>query len=148
MTYGLNNNNYYNNNYSNIHIVYIYIYVCIYICMGFPGVSVGKNLPAYAGDISQIPGLGRFPGERNGNPLQYSCLGKPMDRGAWQAIVHKVAKELAMTQQLNKSNNESNIQIYIYTHIYISLFCIPETNTILQTNYVPIKIKKSYRFCI
>ena len=46
MTYGLNNNNYYNNNYNNIHIVYIYIY------MGFPGVSVGKNLPAYAGDIS------------------------------------------------------------------------------------------------
>jgi len=47
-----------------------------------------------AGDIGSIPGLGRFPGEGNGNPLQYSCLGNPMDRGAWWATVHKVAKSL------------------------------------------------------
>ena len=43
-------------------------------------------------DLSSIPGLGRSPGEGNGNPLQYSCLGNPMDRGAWQATVHGVAK--------------------------------------------------------
>ena len=51
--------------------------------------------PANAGDTrdaSSIPGSGRSPGERNGNPLQYSCLGNPMDRGAWQATVHGVAK--------------------------------------------------------
>ena len=44
-----------------------------------------------------IPGLGRSPGEGNGNPLQYSCLGNPMDRGDWRAIVHGVAKETQFT---------------------------------------------------
>ena len=49
---------------------------------GFPGDSAVKNLPANAGDVGLIPGLGRSPGEGNGNALQYSCLGNPMDRGA------------------------------------------------------------------
>ena len=64
--------------------------------MGFPGDSVVKNLPANAGDMGLSPGLGRYPGERNGNPLQYSCLGNSMDRGAWWATVHGVAKESDM----------------------------------------------------
>ena len=51
-----------------------------------------KNLLADAGDNSLIPGLGRSPGEGNGNSLQYSCLGNPMNRGAWQTIVHGVEK--------------------------------------------------------
>ena len=51
-----------------------------------------RNLPANAGDTDSIPGLGRSPGEGNGNPLQNSCLENPMDGGAWQAIVHGVAK--------------------------------------------------------
>ena len=51
-----------------------------------------KNLSANAGDAASIPRLGRSPGEENGNPLQYSCLGNPMDRGVWRAIVHLVAK--------------------------------------------------------
>ena len=51
-----------------------------------------KNTPANAGDIGSIPGLGRHPGGGHGNPLQYSCLENPMDRGAWQATVHKVAE--------------------------------------------------------
>ena len=58
----------------------------------FPGGSVAKNLPVNAGDASLIPGLVRSPGEGNGNPLQYSCLGNPMDRGVWQATVLRVAK--------------------------------------------------------
>ena len=49
----------------------------------FPGGSVVKNPPANAGDTGSIPGLGRYCGEGNGNPLQYSCLGNLMDRGAW-----------------------------------------------------------------
>ena len=53
--------------------------------MGFSGGSVVKNLTASAGDAGSIPGSGRSPGGRNGNPLQYSCLGNPMDRDAWQA---------------------------------------------------------------
>ena len=55
---------------------------------GFPGGSDGKGSACKAGDPGLIPGFGRFPGEGNGNPLQYSCLGNPMDRGAWQAPVH------------------------------------------------------------
>ena len=51
-----------------------------------------KNLPDNAGDAGSIPGLGRSPGEKNGNTLQYSCLGNPMDGGAWLATVHGVAK--------------------------------------------------------
>ena len=60
--------------------------------MGFPGGAVVKTLPANAGDVGSIPGLGRSPGGGNGNPLQYSCLGNPMDRGVWQAIVHEATK--------------------------------------------------------
>ena len=60
--------------------------------MGFPGGSDGRESACNAGDPGSIPGSGIFPGERNGNPLQYSCLGNPMDRGAWQATVHVVTK--------------------------------------------------------
>ena len=60
--------------------------------VGFPGGTVVKNPPTYAGDVDLIPGLGRNPGEGNGNPVQYSCLGSPMDTGAWEAILHRVAK--------------------------------------------------------
>ena len=65
--------------------------------MDFTGGSVVKNLPANAEDVGSIPGLGRSPGEGNGHPLQYSCLGNPTDGGTWQAAVHGVAKELDMT---------------------------------------------------
>ena len=53
----------------------------------------GKESPASAGDAGSIPGSGRSPGEGNGNPLQYYCLGDPLERGAWWVIVHGVAKE-------------------------------------------------------
>ena len=62
----------------------------------FHGGSVVKNPPANVGDTEDaglIPGLRRSLGERNGNPLQYSCLGNPMDRGAWWAMIHGVTKE-------------------------------------------------------
>ena len=54
--------------------------------VGFSGVSVVKNLPTNARDLGSIPGLGRSPGEENGNPLLCSCLGNAMDRGAWWAV--------------------------------------------------------------
>ena len=73
--------------------------------IGFPGGSVVKNMPSNARDAGSVPGLGRCPGEGNGNPLQYSCLGNPMDRGAWQVTVHGVAKESDMTEQVNNNNN-------------------------------------------
>ena len=61
---------------------------------GFPDGSAVKDLPANTGDAVLIPGLETSPGEGNGNPLQYSCLGSPMDRGAWQATVCGVAKRV------------------------------------------------------
>ena len=58
----------------------------------FPAGSVVKNPLANARDLGSIPGLGRSSGEGNGNPLQYSCLGNPRDRGAWREIAHGVTK--------------------------------------------------------
>ena len=60
---------------------------------GFPGGSDGKESVHNAEDLALIPGWGRSPGEGNGNPLQYFCLENPVDRGAWPARVHGVAKE-------------------------------------------------------
>ena len=59
---------------------------------GFPCSSVGKESACNAGDPCSIPGLGRSPGEGNGNPLQYSCLENSMDKGALQALVHEVVR--------------------------------------------------------
>ena len=61
-------------------------------CVTIPDGSVVKNPSANGGDVDLIPGSGRSPGEGNGNPIQYSCLGNPMDRGAWWATIHEVAK--------------------------------------------------------
>ena len=68
--------------------------------MGFPGVSDGKESACNAGDLGSIPGLGTSLGERNGYPLQCSCLENSMDRGAWWAIVHGAAK--SQTQLSNQ----------------------------------------------
>ena len=80
--------------------VYIYIYMCVCVCVcvcvciiqGFPGGSNGKESACNAGDLGSVPGLGRSPGKGNGYPLHYFCLENPMDRGAWRATVHGVAK--------------------------------------------------------
>ena len=81
--------------------MFIHVIACIRISIlfiveiypeGFPGGSVVKNPPANAGDVGSIPGSGRSPGEGNGNPLQYSCLGNTMNREAWWARVHGIAK--------------------------------------------------------
>ena len=71
---------------------------------GFPGGSVVKNLSANARDMGLSPGSGRCPGEGNGNPLWYSCLGNHMDRGAWKVTAHgvsrtRVSHDLATKQQ-------------------------------------------------
>ena len=72
--------------------------------VGFPSGSAVKNLPANVGDAGLIPLSERSPREGNGNPLQYSCPGNPMDRRAWQATVHGAAKELHTTLRLNNNN--------------------------------------------
>ena len=64
--------------------------VCVCVCVG----SVVKNLPANAGNVGFIPGSGRSLGVRDDSPLQYSCLGNTMDRGAWRATAHGVTKSV------------------------------------------------------
>ena len=66
----------------------------VYIKYGVPGGSDGKEYDCNVGDLGSTPGLERSPGEENSYPLQYSCLGNPMDRGTWWSIVHGVAKNL------------------------------------------------------
>ena len=69
-----------------------------------------KNPPANAGDVKDmdsIPGSGRSPGEGNGSPPQYSCLENPVDRGAWSATVHGVAKSQTRLKQLNTQSSHS-----------------------------------------
>ena len=66
-----------------------------YQFIGFPGGSDGKESACNAGDLGLIPGLGRSPGKGKGYPLWYPCLQNPMDRGAWWATVHGVAKSPA-----------------------------------------------------
>ena len=66
--------------------------------LGSTGGSDGKESTCNAGDLGLIPGLGKFPGGGNGNPLQYSCLETPMDRGAWKATVRGVLKSQDTTK--------------------------------------------------
>ena len=88
------------------------------LCHGTSHVAlVVKNLLSNAGDIRNaglIPGSGRFPGEGNGNPLQYSCLENPMERGAWRAIVHRVTKSWTRLKQLNTAH------LHIWSYWYFS----------------------------
>ena len=71
--------------------------------LGFPGGSEVKASASNAGNPGSIPGLGRSCREGNGNPLQYSCLENPMDRGAWQATVHGVTKSRTRLSDFTQS---------------------------------------------
>ena len=82
--------------YTHTHL-YIYRHTHVLPRIGFPCGSVVKNLLAIARDKDSFLGLGRYPGEGNGNPLQYSYQRNPTDRGAWQATIHGVPKESDMT---------------------------------------------------
>ena len=88
------------------------------IVLSFPGGSVVENPLASSADMGSIPGLGRSPGEGNGNPVQYSCLGNPRDRGAWWATVLGVVRELDTTKRLSSNGTELP---YTYRQLPISL---------------------------
>ena len=91
----------------------------------FPGSSMTKNLLVNAGDVDLISGSGKFPGERNGNPLQYSCLGNPTDREAWRATVHRVAKDSDTTYRLNNCTTTTKkwgLEFWIYNLLNVLLW--------------------------
>ena len=91
--------------------------------MGFSGGAVAKNSPANAGDardMGSIPGWGRSPGEGNGNPLQYSYLGNPIDRGAWRATVHRVTKSQTWLNNWIRTNRHQ----YWLTELLQSKGCV------------------------
>ena len=80
--------------------------------LSFPGGSVVKKSACQARNAGLVAGLGRSSGDGYGNPLQYSCLGNPMDRGSWQATVHGITKELTITYILDQ-----------FIHFFFPLIC-------------------------
>ena len=76
----------------------------MYLNHGFPQWLGGRESTCNTEDMGLVPDSGRYPGEGNNNTLQYSCLGNPTDKGAWQDTVHGVTKDSDMTKWLNKSN--------------------------------------------
>ena len=125
------------------HYLYIYICVCVCVCvcvyMDFPGGSDGRVSVYNVRDLGSIPGFGRFPGEGNGNPLQYSCLENPMDKGAWCRL-------LSMGSQKSQARLHFHFHIYIFACLvtqscltfYDPLDCIPpgfSVQVIFQQEY-------------
>ena len=107
-------------------------------CLGFPGGSVVKNLPANAGDVGSVSESRRSPGEENVNPLQYSCLGNPMDRGAWWATVHGVTKQSDTTQRLTTATtlfpSSPYLKEYSHPHHRVSLILCLHHKTDTERN--------------
>ena len=97
------------------------------VFLGFPGGSDGKEFTCNEGDLGLIPGLGRCPRGGHGNPVQDSCLENPMDRGAWPAIVHGVAK------------SQKCLRGHTHTHTY--------THTHTQTQRAAVCFNKSFICC-
>ena len=95
--------------------------------LGFPGGSEVKASACDAGDLGLIPGLGRSPGEGNGNPLQYSCLENPMDGGAWWAADHWVAKSRTRLSDFTFTFHFHALEKEMATHSSVLAWRIPGT---------------------
>ena len=98
------------------------LFISFKTLMGFPHSSVSKESACNAEDLGLIPGSGRSPGEGNGYLLQYSCLGNPMDRGAWWATVQGVAR-VGHDLVLNHHQDNMNLSLFdSFTHILVKYF--------------------------
>ena len=115
--------------------VCVCVYTCVCVCTDAYSDSDGKESPCSAGDLGSIPGLRRSPGEGNGNPLQYSCLENPMDRG--------VCRPQSMGSQRVRHNRATNTHTCVYahacvcTHTFMILF---NTANLSSTEDAPIYV--------
>ena len=100
-------------------------WIIISLQMGFPCGSVIKNPPANAGDTGSIPGSGRSLRRGNGNPLQYSCLGNPMDREAWWATAHAVAKSRTQLNDWLASLPKRGVSLCPFLAYYLRMESFP-----------------------
>ena len=99
-------------NMNNLRIKQIQYWIIIHsVTYDFLGGSDGKASAYNVGDLGLIPGLGRSPGEGNGNPLQYSCLENPMDRGDWKATIHGVAKSWTWLKWLSTFTHHTHRKV-------------------------------------
>ena len=94
-----------------------------------------KNTAASAGDVGSVLGWGRYPGEGTGNPLQYSCLGNPMERGALQATVHRVAKRPCNTALPLNYNNKCMLTTTHNNPKFCKLYYLHEVHTFCHVSY-------------
>ena len=103
------------------------IFELVFPMEGFPGGSPIKNMLASTGDVSLVPELRKSPGEGNSNPLQYSCLGNPMDGGAWWAAVHGVAKSRTRLNDFTFTFHFPALEKEMATHSSVLAWWIPGT---------------------
>ena len=103
------------------------ISVFSYVPLGFPGGSGSNASACNAGDLGSISGLGRSPGEGNGDSLQYSCLENPMDRGAWKASVHGVAEDRTRLSNFTFTFHFHALEKDMATHSSFLAWRIPGT---------------------
>ena len=107
--------------------------------LGFLHSSVGKESACNAGELGLIPGLGRFPGEGNGNPLQHSCLENPMDRRAWRATIHRVAKSRTRLKWFSTApHNLEIIQVVVWWLVITLQISSLKTWTLF---YLPVSLR-------
>ena len=115
-------------------LVFPFCFIYISRSKGFSGGSDGKESACHAGDPGSIPASGRSPGKGKGYPLHYSCLGNPMDRGAWWATVHGVTKSQAWL------SNKHTLRSRMLGHMAVLFLVFWETSSLFSTVAVPIYI--------
>ena len=114
--------------------------VCPKFSLGFTHGSEVKASACNAGDLVSNPGLGRSPGEGNGNPLQYSCLENPMDRGASWATVHRVAKSWTRLSYFTSLSSHHKEKFFFFSfYLVLTKWMLTKLTVVIILQYVQIK---------
>ena len=101
-----------------------FFFFILFLLMTSRGSSDSRESACNAGDLGSIPGAGRSHGERNGNPLHYSCLENPMDRGAWRATVHEITKSWTQPKWLSTQHNDFFWLLTKFCQMSFIMFCL------------------------